>query len=271
MKRIFIFFILLTSLPCVSFASGDKVVAGARSLGMGGISVTQKGLWSVYNNQAGLASVRTTTVGVHFANRYLLGGLSDQVIGLAVPVKFGTLGASFYHFGNANYNELKAGLAYARSFGEHFSFGLQLDYWRFSLAEDYGNKTAVTFEAGIQAMLTDDLCLGAQVYNPIRAKISEYADERIPLEYRLGLSYAISSNFTAAAEVSKEEYFGARAHAGIEYLFGKGLYARAGFISNPSEYTFGFGLKLSKLQIDFATGIHSTLGYSPSVSMFYSF
>ncbi len=270
MKHIYTL-LLSVLLPAMAFASGDKVVAGARSMGMGGISVTQNGLWSVYNNQAGLAGIERTTLGVHFANRYLLGSLSDQIIGLAVPTKFGVIGGSFYHFGNANYNEIKAGLAYARSFGERFSFGLQLDFWRFSLAQEYGSKSAITFEAGILAKLSNEITLGAQVYNPVRTKISDYADERIPLEYSLGISYAISSNFTAAAEVSKQEDFGARAHFGMEYLFGKGFYARAGFITNPSEYTFGFGLMLKKLQIDFGTGIHSTLGYSPSVSLIYTF
>jgi len=271
MKPVYLFLTVFLFFSLKAYPSGDKVVAGARAMGMGGIGVTQNGLWSVYNNQAGLAQISQTTVGVHFSNRYLLGSLSDQILGVAIPTKFGVIGGSFYHFGNANYNEIKAGLAYARSFGDRFSFGLQLDYWRFSLAEDYGNKQAITFEAGIQAKLTDELTLGAQVYNPVRAKISDYADERIPLEYSLGLAYAVNSNFTAAFQVSKQENFGARAHAGIEYLFGKGFYARAGFISNPAEYTFGFGFLLKKLQIDFGTGIHSTLGYSPSVSLIYSF
>ena len=60
------------------------------------------------------------------------------------------------------------------------------------------------------------------------------------------------------------------------------IYARVGYESVPaltgsenlsvsSQYSFGFGLYLGALEVDFAAQIHQTLGWSPSLSMIYRF
>jgi len=59
--------------------------------------------------------------------------------------------------------------------------------------------------------------------------------------------------------------------AGIEYRIIEKIYVRGGITSDPTLYTFGFGINFKKLKIDFASSMHQTLGYSPQISIIYTF
>lgn len=93
---------------------------------MGNASVAISDLWSAFNNQAGLAWLETSHAGVYYENRFLMKELGYKEL-VAYPLKSGTIGLSFNHFGYSAYNESKIGLAFAKAFGKYLAFGLQLD------------------------------------------------------------------------------------------------------------------------------------------------
>jgi len=57
--------------------------------------------------------------------------------------------------------------------------------------------------------------------------------------------------------------------AGIEYKAIKEFYLRAGISTNPALSSFGFGLNLKNLKIDFSANYHQVLGISPQVGLSY--
>ena len=59
--------------------------------------------------------------------------------------------------------------------------------------------------------------------------------------------------------------------AGIEYHFVKPLFIRIGYMSDPSQFTFGFGLRFGKLNFDIASSYNVVLGFSPQGSIIYLF
>lgn len=148
---------------------------------------------------------------------------------------------------------------------------MQLNYHTVRIGDGYGSTSAVSVEAGVLAQLSDELWLGAHVYNPNRAKLAEFNDERLPSIFRLGLRYDFSEKVLAALEVEKDVDFDPVMKAGVEYHVVEYLYLRAGIATNPQQSTFGFGLVLKQFKLDVATGLHSQLGYSPQVSLLYQF
>ena len=59
---------------------------------------------------------------------------------------------------------------------------------------------------------------------------------------------------------------------GIEYSPLETLYVRLGFRTNPTEFSFGVGLKLkSNLNIDIGSHWHQVLGFSPGLGLSYRF
>ncbi len=270
MRVSFALFILL--LFCkVGFASGDWVAQGGRSAGMGLSSVAVSDFWSVNNNQAGMAFFDQTAAGIYFENRYLIKEMGSQSGAFTLKTQYGMFGAYVVYSGDANYRTTKTGLAYARKFGNHFSAGIQLDYIATALGEDYGKRNNITFDAGVLVKVTEQLTFGAHTFNPMHVKLSEYNDERIPTTLNAGFGFAFSDKLLLTAEAYKNSELPMEFRSGLEYQLSQIAFARLGLSTNPGRYTFGFGLLMKKLTLDLSSSWHPQLGYSPQVSLQYSF
>lgn len=254
-----------------TIASGEWITQGGRSAGMGLSSAAVSDFWSVNNNQAGMAFCDNTGVAIYFENRFLIKELGTQTGALTLKTKYGMLGATVAYSGDANYSNTKAGLAYALKFGNHFSAGIQLDYIGTKLGEEYGKRSNITFEAGIMVKITDQLTFGAHTFNPMHVKLSDYNNERIPTALKAGFGFTFSDKLLLTAEAYKNSDSPMELRTGAEYKLGKVAFARLGLSTNPARYTFGFGIVMKNLTFDLSSSLHSQLGYSPQVSMQYSF
>jgi len=264
---LFIFFGLFNAV----FAQSEWNANGGRSAGMGLSSAAVIDFWSVNNNQAGMAFFDKTAAGVYFENRYLVKEAGIQSGAFVLKTKYGVLGATIGYSGDVNFSTTKAGLAYALKFGNHFSAGIQLDYIGTSLGEEYGKRSNVTFDAGIMVKITEQLTFGAHTFNPMHVKLSDYNNESIPTTLNAGFGFTFSDKLMLTAEACKNSEFPMEFRSGAEYKLGKIAYARIGLTTNPARYTFGFGLEMKNLTLDLSSSVHSQLGYSPQVSMQYSF
>jgi hypothetical protein len=255
---------------------------GSRSAGMGNTTVVLSDLWSVNNNQAGLAVFNHTAAGVYYENRFLVKELSLKSFCFAIPTHSGNFGVSFNSFGYSGYNQLKAGLAYGRKFSKVFSAGVQLDYLRTHIAENYGNQDAFTFEVGIRTELTKQVTLAAHVFNPIRVKIQSETNDRVPAVFKLAIAYQVSEKLLVAVETEKNSDFKPLIRGGMEYRIIDKAALRIGYSTLPSTsgsdnfsiasvFSFGFGLNIRKLILDLSSSYHQTLGWSPTVSFIYIF
>jgi hypothetical protein len=270
MKSGIIFSILL--LICkVVLASGEWVAQGARSTGMGLSSAAASDFWSINNNQAGMAFYDRTAAGIYLENRYLIKEMGLQVGAFTLKTQYGVLGASVSYTGDANYRTTKTGLAFARKFGPNFSAGIQLDYISTALGEDYGKHSNITFDAGILVKISKQLTFGAHTFNPLHVQLSEYDNERIPTTLNAGFGFAFSDKLILTAEAFKNSELPMEFRSGVEYKLSQVAYARVGLCTNPGRYTFGFGLLMKKLTFDLSSSWHQQLGYSPQVSLQYSF
>ena len=259
------FFLIIILSNC--FATGENWSVGGRSAGMANSSVTLNDLWAIHNNQAGLAEIRSISAGIYYENLYGLKELGLNAGAFVIPTKSGVFGLSLSYFGYSQYNENKLGLAYAKSFGNKFSVGIQLDYLSTHIAENYGNTSAIAAEIGLQYKINKKIKIGVHAYNPTKTKITDYNDERVPTIFRLGLSYLFSEKLIVAIETEKDIKYKPAFKAGVEYHAVKQFYFRAGISTNPILNSFGFGLEFKNFNLDFATTYHQVLGFTPQVSI----
>jgi len=269
MARCLFWFLLILTLE--AHPAGEYNTIGGRAAGMGFTSVSIADPWSVFNNQAGMTSVYKISSEIYFENRFLLKELELKAIAVEIPVKSGTFGLSFQEFGFNLYNEMKIGLAFGKKFGKAFSAGIQLDYLRIHLADDLGTKHLFTFEIGLQYHINHTLCFGVHFYNPITVKVLSYEDERIPSVINLGFSWKFSEGFITTIEVEKDIQRKPMFKTGLEYHFVKPVYVRIGLLTNPTMFTFGFGVEFGQVRFDFSSSYHLVLGYSPQASLAYVF
>ena len=250
-------------------ASLPKSNLGARSTALGNTAITITDFWSQFNNQAGLAGNTHFAVGTSYENRFLLKSLSIKTLGLLIPFKDESFGLNIIHFGDANYNEMNIGLAYGRKLSKNLSVGIQFDYFTFHQGNDYGSMNKITFEGGFIYTVDEKIKIGGHLYNPIIKSNTENTPI-LPEIYRLGFEYSISEDITGFFEVKTQSILGSSLHFGLEYK--QKLFAfRAGYASNPDQFTFGIGIKKNQFVFDFSSNLHPVLGYTPQVSMYIQF
>lgn len=253
------------------FAGNDKRTLGGRQAAMGNTGVTFSDAFSVFTNQAGLATINTFTACLYAENRFLLKDLSLFAAGAAMPLKEngGTFGLGAVYFGNSLYNERLINLAYGRRLFNALSIGIELDYAAITIA-DYGTVNAFTFGVGVQYKIIPQLVAGAHVFNPLRWQFTDFEEDRLPSVINTGIAYLPSNKVTITAEAEKNLNTPMMFKAGIEYNVIEKLSLRAGITSAPFTSCFGIGLNLGNLRLDLANSFHPVLGYSPHFGLVYS-
>ncbi len=268
MKYLFLTFLVVLISNCYAT---DNWPVGARSAGMANASVVLNDIWSAHHNQAGLAFFENPQLGLYFERRFAQKELSLASVAGAYPVWNGVIGFNLTYWGYEKYNTSKIAVSFSKKLGERFAAGLQFDYFNTYLSEEYGNKGSVIAEAGIRAEPLDNLIIGAHIYNPTRAKLAEYDDERLPTILRIGMGYIFSDNVLINVETEKHIDEKIVFRTGIEYKYMEKLFLRIGIANNPVLSTFGLGYMLNNITVDLAFSRHPDLGHIPHFSVNYKF
>ncbi|MCE3295867.1 MAG: hypothetical protein K0R65_1581 [Crocinitomicaceae bacterium] len=263
MLKLLLFVFTFTILCLTGAQAQGWSPAGARSMSLANASVALGDVWSYHHNPGALATLKKTSFGVSYEDRFSLKELQSQALVVAHPLKKGvvSLGAQFY--GYSAYRTTRVGLGYSLQLSEKIFAGVQLNYQGLKIA-GYGQKGTVSGEAGILAKINDQVSFGFSVLNLNQAKLVPAQNDRFSTYLRLGLAYNVSSKVILLAEAEKEVTSKLRPKGAMEYKFSDKFFLRIGVAANPVELTFGTGLVFNKvLKMDLGTGWDQRLGWSP--------
>lgn len=263
-----VFFLLL---PVKLFAAYLTTPNDGRSSGMGNISVTTTNIWANFHNQGALSQIPHITAGFSYENRFHLNKISTKAIALAIPTRAGGLGINYSYMGYSKYNENKLGIGYGKSLAKFLSAGIQLNYMSTYIAENNTNRENISMEGGILAYPTPKFHIGAHVFNPTHAKITNKGEEHLPLIMRLGMGYQFENHTYLAIATEKEINKTAIFKVGAEHLLYEFIWLRTGIMTNPVKYSFGLGIPYKNFNLDLGFISHPKLGLSPHLSIYYSF
>lgn len=264
-----LFFSLMISFV---YAGHEKTSHGARSSALSYADICLRDFWSLRNNQAGLAWLKSPAAGIYYENRFGLQELSFQSAGVAYPFSFGTLGITADYYGSKNYNETTVGLAWGMKLHEKLAAGVQLDYLStFIDLENFNTASSVTFEIGVLYQVIDEVWIGAHVYNPQRQEMKSEAYEKIPSVFSLGALFEVAHGLMVTSKVEKTTDKAESYHLGVEYELLDETFARVGVSTSQSLFSFGFETRISSLTLQLASSMHQSLGFSPMASLIYYF
>jgi hypothetical protein len=245
---------------------------GAKAMGMGRNGLLNIDLWAVYNNQAALPFIKNINAGLHYENRFAADQLGVSAGVFVIPALSGTFGFNIAHMGIDDYGETRIGAGYGKQLAERLSLGVQFNYHLLSFATGYPDFYAFTGEIGLIAEPFDNLFIGAHVFNPTFSKFNSQYEDPAPVIFEIGAGYKIDGKLMLTAEIEKERYDDLSPRFGVDYSLFKILSLRSGVSFNPVEICFGIGVNTNKrLKLDFAFYHHEFLGYSPQISLSYSF
>ncbi|MDA3928241.1 MAG: hypothetical protein PF541_04740 [Prolixibacteraceae bacterium] len=245
---------------------------GSKAEGMGNAFVSQYDVFSVFHNQAGLAKIDRTSISFFYENRFLVPEMSIRAGLLTFHTNSGNFAIQYNSFGPSNWSESNAGISYAKLLSEKLSVGLQLNYFGTRLPEV--NKTAITFsfELGAIYQLNDKTFLGAHIANPYAPQINTLLyEESIPWKISLGGHTNFTKEFTLSYEIETIQNYSPTLQIGAQWEAVENFFVRGGFNTGPARFYTGFGYISHFFTIDTAFSYHQYLGYTPSVSLIFSF
>ena len=244
---------------------------GAVSTSMAGLNATTANVWSVNNNIGQLANLEYTTISGSVFQPFLISDFNTSNLAVGILSKNGSFGVSYSNYGNEFLQFHSAGFGYSMSLNEKFSGGIKINYHYINAGNTYFHKSAVSADFGISAQLNKELQIGVQVINPTLSKLDNFDDERIPTVMQIAIGYNLSKEVSAHFAVNKDIIYSPSFLAAIEYKPNNAIVFRGGVGTNPSLATFGIGTSFKKIDIDIAAQYHQILGFSPDISLTYSF
>jgi len=254
----------------IAFCQAVRHRIAARYIGLGAYSLNHVDVFSFTSNQASLAQVSSAAGGAYGEKRFLLSAANLYTAVVALPTNQGNFGLQADYFGFTNYNESQIGIAYARSLGSKLDLGIKFNYYSFKIPA-YGNASAVNFEIGAIAHLSDKLHAGIHIYNPSGGKLSKQDDEKLGSSYTFGLGYEASDNFFIGSEISKEESQPVNVNVGFQYNFIKRFFVRAGIATETTNSYAGAGISWKNFRLDVSGSYHPQLGFSPGLLLIVNF
>ncbi len=262
-----IFFAFL--LPLTSFSSEPEKFPGARAAGLGNSSYALVDPWSMFNNQAGLGWQRNYWAGLYHENRYFIKELSYSSLGGCIPVKPGTFGVGLTHFGYSQFSQSRFGLSYGMMLSKNIAAGVGLNYHIVQIANGYGSSSCITAEGGIIYQPIEKITIGAHVFNPTDSRLG--SDKNLSTTFGIGLAYRPTGNVLIVLQGDDNTLSDPVFRAGLEYCPVKNLSTRIGVSSNPMALSFGLGWVVKSVSVDLAFSYHEVLGYTPYISLSYTF
>lgn len=292
MNRLFAV-LALAVIPAAAVFAGDyggesllETGAGARGAAMGGaLCAAADDSSAVFYNPAALVKLERQQVSVmHYP---MMGGVLYNSATYGQPVLgVGYFGASFHRAGlqaldgynelneaeeSYGYNEMKAGISYAREIVAGVSGGASLNIFNFSMADV--NSYGFGFDIGILYEPFDGLALGLSVRNFMNPEFRlNTLSEQAARAFTAGAAYKISIGdfgVTAAADAVKNDDSGFRLKAGAEAHYAKIAAIRAGI--NDGEASFGAGVSVFDIGIDYAFTLNEASGGLSRFNLSYSF
>jgi len=273
MKLLPVFTLFVLSMLSVLENKAQEVFSpGSRNQALAGASVGLSDCWSVFGNQAGLASIDRPEIAGSFQNRFLVNELSTRSGLFVFPVQSSVFAISFYQFGKNPFRQEKFGIAYARRIFPQLNFGVQFNYYQLFLSEDNRSAGSSGLELGFQYLLAGKLVLGLHVLNPYQTGIKTFSGNfYYPSRINFGAFYHLSDFLSITTELENDFDRHFRVKTGLEYIILEKLFLRTGISGKPYQLSAGIGFQIKKLMMDMATTYSQYLGNSPSVSFQYQF
>ena len=261
----------LSAAPAAPCAFGQPVFYGARSTALGGTSAALPNDAAGQGNPAAWAQADGRIVALHGAQLYGLPELRFVAARLVAPLRKNAVAGGVSAFGFDLYRHVTAEAGFARRIGfgsrRDAYAGLRVE-WNQAYIAGYGQPGALSLTSGILFPITPFISMGAVAYRlaavagPLRSDLSR--------RLAAGVSWNPSPALTLAADAAKEVRSPLSLSAGVEIRMIEALALRGGFASGPRRTSGGFGLRFSSIRTDFAVQKHDALGWTPSMSLRYS-
>lgn len=240
---------------------------GAASLGLGGISSIDSKEWAVFNNPAGLTSIKVTSGIVGYQTILNFSPFNSAAVGFIIPYQIGTLAIGVSRFGDQLFNTQTINIGFARKIGI-MSLGIKTSISQVNI-DGFGKRSVFVSEIGGLADLAPTLTLGTHIYNLTQSLISPNTLEKIPTIIRLSLDYHPTDLLNVYTEIEKDVALDPNLRLGLAYRIIDNLAFRTGISTVLKSHSFGARLIIQPFMIDYAIQVNHGISTAHSFGLTY--
>lgn len=243
---------------------------GARNAAMAQVSLSQDDAFSSLQNISKLAESTRLEIGITAQSSFLLKELKKANLVLKIPLFKGGFGFRYFQYGYAHYLKNQFEFAYSIPFNSSFSMGVKINFLLHQLGEKRPANYFLYPDVGMNYAINEKTEVGILLSNISLSRV-EQNSQLIPLpSILMGFSYRINKKFRLHLESMLNIDQDVELKFAFEYNIHEYFFLRSGSNLSENSIAFGFGIKFSNWQVDFASSYHSTLGFSPAISLRYA-
>jgi hypothetical protein len=263
--------LILLVVVLFSFQANAQTAQGARSLGLANSTVASQGIWSLNDNQAGLATIKRLSLALDYQKLLIGQPVALNGLLLALPVKNHVFGLTYSTYGFEAYRAKKMGLAYARNFGSKLCTALTFYYNTLAITH-YGKSGIYSIDAGFQYQLNPSVRIASHIGN---LSNSTFQNDKLfanfPVKIQFGAFYQTSEQVSLSMMIEETLARNAQLNLGLEYHIAPTFELRGGVSSSPFRQYAGLGLAKADFKLDLAVASQQVLGYISQISLAYDF
>ncbi len=235
------------------------------SLGSGPFVSTEQSQWAIFRNMAGLEQSESWNIVLAYNYPYNLKELQSLAWGIIIPWKQ-KLGISIFQSGGNLFRNQQIAISTSKGFGALY-LGIRVKYWRFTFS---GGDILASFSmaVGMQIQLTKDLVIGAFLSNVTQNQVG--LEDILPTLWFTGISYSPSPKLQLVLELGHRLGYTWEYKLGFNYQLIEKISVRSGFNTSNRKGHFGLGFHTNRFKIDYAVGVHFSLGLSHQAGLSYS-
>ena len=275
--------VLLLLVPFLLSAAFEDMESGARPEALGcAFTAISDDANSIHFNPAGLSFIQEIQLTAYYKNLY--GIVNNATFNAVFPASFGTLGFSFQNVSvkgeETNINGESLGektlesentitLSYGKALNEDLSFGCNLIGYQLTQTR-FGSANTFGVDLGLLADIYDRWRLGFFAHNINSPTLGEENRHNLPRLLSLGISFTPFKGVTSSIDLSKEVGKDTRLCFGQEFQILKNITLRAGLSTQPIKASFGIGLLIKNIEIDYSVLNHEVLPMTHIIGVSYS-
>ena len=218
--------------------------------------------WSSFHNPASMVQEHGWQLAAQYENRYFLSSLNTAMLQVAYCNKYVNVGIGYSFFGYSKYQEMMAGVAFARSFGK-FSIGLQANYLTLYCGDELGYKGTVIPQIGMTVNVLPELTIGVHGFNPFVQvlAIEDQVERKLPAIYSVGMDYCWQKVLHWSVQADYDIQASWRVAMGLEWQAIERLVVKVGaYYQQQFVGCMGVAVTWDRLRLDANFELHPLLG-----------
>lgn len=218
--------------------------------------------WSCFQNPASLVQPSGWQLAAQYENRYFLSSLNTAMLQVGYTNEHVNVGVGYSFFGYSKYQEMMAGVAFARSFGK-FSIGLQANYLTLYCGDELGYKGTFIPQIGMTVNVVPELTIGLHGFNPFVQvlTIDDQVERKLPAIYSVGMDYCWQKVLHWSVQADYDVQASWRIATGVEWQAIERLVVKVGaYYQQQFVGCMGVAVTWDRLRLDTNFELHPLLG-----------